>query len=201
MKTRHYIAIAALVAAIIYGPALVGWAWDHAVVPLARVIAGVEAQADEAEAVDNTASGDVEIYVPLPEDPLAALPATPPKPTTTPVATCTVQGVAVTDGNNGMNNAPVGGAYEPCFIVAQIHGLDGLGYVVVLAPTQWLRLTAKGGAGWYVMGENLEAEIANSVKSIVARGEATPTVVRFDQGAAADSMPGIVAGPFTGPLP
>lgn len=66
MRTRHFILIAALVAAIVYGPAAIGWTWDHAVVPLARVIAGVvippaetapAPEADEAEAAPQGATG------------------------------------------------------------------------------------------------------------------------------------------------
>lgn len=192
MKWYHWIGVVALVAAVVYGPAAIGWTWDHGVVPLARTIAGADDVIPITIVVGVAPEADV-------ADEAAVAPA--PEPTPAPMAAkCTTQGIALTDGNTGMEAAPVGGAFEPCYIVAQIHGLDGRGYVMVLAPTQWIRLSAKGGAGWYVMEANLEAEIANSVNSIVARGEATPTVIRFDQGAAADAMPGVTAGPYTGPL-
>lgn len=77
---KDLLKVAAVVFAVLivwnFGPAMVGWTWDHAVVPLARVIAGVEAPAPTPEAVivPNTATGGV--AAPAPDTKVAPAVAT-----------------------------------------------------------------------------------------------------------------------------
>lgn len=59
------LAVAAVVAAIVYGPAAIGWTWDHAVVPVARVIADVEAPEAAPVAVTAPANGGNRVEAPV----------------------------------------------------------------------------------------------------------------------------------------
>lgn len=114
-------------------------------------------------------------------------------PKDVPIGDCNNHGtLAYNAQNTGMKAAVIGGPSESCSIVGQIFATDGKGYVIVLGPTQWIRLNAIGGTGWYVDSTKVEEAIIDSVNGIVNRGEAKPTVVRFDKDGAKAKMPGLV---------